>query len=558
MKRLFTLIVLIILARAGFATVVHVENIAAYEAVPDGTLVEFDNTVTELAQYGDYLYVRDRSGCAVFYGRTGKSYYNSAVIPSGFQGVKITSNGEPMLTELSNFKDRIGFTHYHPDSITADEVGPDMFAHLVFLDSVTYQLDEVYYGYGYLGTLKDKYGNSCPILFGTMGVSPPENQSVLYNVTAVVGSSTASGEVSYHLLPTNFERIVSDDPPLVISPSQVGPETFGKNVVLCNVSYDYGVITDLNGETCEYLLTYIPILPQVLAWSYNIYGVVETYDSQEPGGAYGGGNGQETRYRVFVTGIGLNAEHEDTADVKRIQGLYNLANVRWAEYFDLTGRVVTPLTAVYQKGKYLYVKDIYDDFGLVYGDIDGSFRNGDIIEGAIAKARYIGGEWRIQPSVPSSFVKAGFGEHVYPDEVTVADVNESMIHRYVAFNNVNVVQQDETVFRMSDNTGEMMLINYFNVEFPPRATHHWLYDDGEFNIADLNCLIDAILENSTNPDMWDGTYFVEGFLSHGPTGQVVLFPIGYYRGESFDVNDDNEVNIADVDVLIDIILDNSR
>ena len=549
------------LARAGLATVVHVENIAAYEAVPDSTLVEFDNTVAALAQYGDYLYVRDSSGCAVFRGNTGKFYNVGAVIPSGFQGVKITSDGEPMLTELTNFQTRIGYTHCPPDSITADEVGPDMFAHLVFLDSVTYQLDdEVYYDhdYVYLGTLKDKYGNTCPILFGTMGVSPPENQSVLYNVTAVVGSSKASGEVSYYLLPTNFERIVSDDPPLVISPSQVGPETFGKNVVLRYVSYDNGVITDLNGETCEYLLTFIPILPQVLAWSYNIYGVVETYDNQEPGWPYGGGNGQGTRYRVFVTDIGLNAEHKDTVDVKGIQGLYNLANVRWAEYFDLTGRVVTPLTAVYQKGKYLYVKDIYDDFGLVYGDIDGSFSNGDIIEGAIAKARYIGGEWRIQPSVPSSFVKAGFGGHIYPDEVTVANVNESMIHRYVAFNNVNVVQQDETVFRMSDNTGEMMLINYFNVEFPPRATHHWLYDDGEFNIADLNCLIDAILENSTNPDMWDGTYFVEGFLSHGPTGQVVLFPNGYYRGESFDVNDDNEVNIADINALIDIILDNSR
>ena len=50
--------------------------------------------------------------------------------------------------------------------------------------------------------------------------------------------------------------------------------------------------------------------------------------------------------------------------------------------------------------------------------------------------------------------------------------------------------------------------------------------DGEVNIADVNCLIDVILGNKT-ADEFDGRAFV---------------------------NDDNEVNIADVNAVIEIIL----
>ena len=80
--------------------------------------------------------------------------------------------------------------------------------------------------------------------------------------------------------------------------------------------------------------------------------------------------------------------------------------------------------------------------------------------------------------------------------------------------------------------------------------------DGEINIGDFNYLMDVILANGNHPDMWDGKYYVEGFLGRGPTGQVVLFPKAFCRGDSFDLNDDGEVNIADANYLIDIMLGN--
>ena len=533
-----------------FMTAVHVEDIAAYEQVPDGTLVQFDNRVTVLANKGKNLYVCDGSGCALFYGNTGHYYMRGNVIPAGFQGVKMTSNGEPMLTEPRGFEYQSGFAHVDPDYITADEVGPDKFAHLVSLDSVQFRLIGEYsdydYDYAYRGTLKDKFGNTCPIVFGTMGVRPPENESVFYDIEAVVGSLETEGGIVYMLFPVTFERIIPDEPPLEITPSQVGPETLGKYVVLRYVNFPSGTITDLNGETCECLLTYDPILPQILCWSYNVYGLVESYELNS--WPYGGG----TRYRVFVTDIGLN--YDDEALIKNIKSLYNLNQVQWVEYFDLRGHFTTPLTAVYQNGDYLYVKDVDDRYGLVVGTVYNWFQNGDLITGAVAKAQEVGGEWRIYPAVTDSFVKDGHDEPVLPDEVTILTVDDSMIHRYLQFKGVSIVLDDAGCFKMIDGIGEMELYNRFDVPFPPKGTYHWINDDGEVNIADFNRLMDAILENGDNPDKWDGTYDVKGFLGLGPRGQYILLPIAFYRGESFDLNDDYEVNISDANYLIDIIL----
>lgn len=534
-----------------FIAAVHVENIAAYEQVPDGTLVEFDNSVTVLANSRQNLYVYDGSGSALFYGNTGNYYMRGKVIPAGFQGVKITSNGEPMLTEPRNFEYQLGFAHVDPDYITADEVGPDMFARLVSLDSVQFRIIDEYYeydqGYFSLGTLTDKFGNRCAILFGTMGVNPPENESAFYNIEAVVGSHETDEGIVYMLLPVTFERIIPDGPPLEITPSQVGPETLGKYVVLRYVNYPSGTITDINGETCECLLTYSPILPQVLCWSYDAYGVVESYRNTTHGGG-------ETRYRVFITDIGLNYDNE--AMIKNIKSLYNLNRVQWVEYFSLRGHFTTPLTAVYQNDDYLYVKDVDDCFGLVVGEVCDRFQNGDIINGAVARAQNTGGEWRIYPADNDSFTRDGYGEHVDPDEVTITAVDESMIHRYLQFKDVSIVLDDAGYFKMIDGIGEMELYNRFDVPFPPRGTHHWIIEDGEINIADFNRLMDAIFENGDNPDNWDGTYDVQGFLGLGPRGQLVLFPIAFYRGETFDLNDDFEVNIADANFLLDIIIGN--
>lgn len=200
------------------------------------------------------------------------------------------------------------------------------------------------------------------------------------------------------------------------------------------------------------------------------------------------------------------------------------------------------------------MKDVDDRYGMVVGEVYGRFLNGDLITGAVTKAREVGGEWRIYPVVTDSFVKDGHDEPVLPDEVTITAVDDSMIHRYLQFNGVSVVLDDAGYFKMIDGIGEMELYNRFDVPFPPKGTHHWLIDDYEVNIADFNRLMDAILENGDNPDKWDGTYDVKGFLGLGPRGQLILLPIAFYRGETFDVNDDDEVNISDANYLIDIIL----
>lgn len=529
-----------------FVPMVHVANIAAYEQVPDGTLVGFDNGVFALADSYEYLYVCDASGYAVIKGSTDHYYRRGSCIPAGFQGIKVTSGGEPMLTEPKNFAYDTGTSNVEAEYITAENVGPDKFAHLVSLDSVKFHMSWDYNGSG--GTLTDKFGNSCPILFGTMGVIPPENESVSYNIEAVVGSLETEDGIEYLLLPVKFDRLIPDEDPLEITPSQVGPETLGRPVVLKQVTFPNGTITDLNCETCACLLTFDPVLPLVLCWSYNVYGVVESYESN----GYGWPPYVETRYRIFVTGIGLNCD--DDATVKNIKSLYNLNNVQCAEYFDLKGHFTTPLTAVYQHDDYLYVKDVDDCYGLVVGAVAGTFHNGDLITNAVAKAQDKGCEWHISPVDANSFVKGEYGHRVYPETMPLAAVDKSMIHRYLQFDGVAIEQDEIGDCKMIDYSGDMGLDNRFDVLFPPRESVSWALNDGEINIADVNLLIAAILKNEQYPQGWDGTYDVSGFLSNA-SGRLMLIPTVISRhGNFLDCNDDNELNIADLNVLIDAIL----
>ena len=72
--------------------------------------------------------------------------------------------------------------------------------------------------------------------------------------------------------------------------------------------------------------------------------------------------------------------------------------------------------------------------------------------------------------------------------------------------------------------GPTLTIKFIKGELPPEPTNGDVNGDGEVNIADVNAVINMILSQSSDP--------------------------------AGDVNGDSEVNIADVNALIDLILDN--
>lgn len=183
-----------------FATATPVANIAAFQNTADETVVKFNNPVNVLAQNKKYLYVKDNSGYALFFGETGQTYKNGDVIPAGFAGTKTTYAGEPELAVVSGFLPASGNSPIAPEEISANQVGHNMFAHYVkFTEATIAKVDDRNY------VLTDANGNTCAIYFGSMGVSAPSDLDATYDVIGVVGSYGSENTV-YQLLPTSIKK----------------------------------------------------------------------------------------------------------------------------------------------------------------------------------------------------------------------------------------------------------------------------------------------------------------------------------------------------------------
>ncbi len=247
-------------------------------------------------------------------------------------------------------------------------------------------------------------------------------------------------------------------------------------------------------------------LPSDLSKPHDVYGIVGVFSA----------------YQVLPIGFDVAPTPpgpELPTDVASIEELYQLEKGK-------QGHFTTPLTAVYQNGSNLYVKDVEGTYSLVYGEVEGTFTNGDYINDAIATWSEYQGAKQMLPAVPSTFVPAGHADAVTPEEMPIEEISQDMVHTYYAFYGVKIrIDEESGNMYLVDETGEMQLFNKFKIEVP------------EINDED--------------------TYDVEAFLAVY-RGEMELYPtIIKVVGDEFlpeDVNHDGEVNIADVNCVIDYIL----
>lgn len=183
-----------------------VNSLAEYQLLDDETAVQFGNPVYVTAQNQKYLYVKDNTGYAVFYGDCGQVYRNGDMIPVGFCGTKTTYSCEPELKWLSGFQPAVRNIPVEPEEITANQIGPATAAHYVIMKNVTLALHED--GKTYIVT--DAEGNSCPVYFGRMGISAPIDLTHTYDIIGVVGSY-GKDDCIYQLLPTAL-GLINPDP----------------------------------------------------------------------------------------------------------------------------------------------------------------------------------------------------------------------------------------------------------------------------------------------------------------------------------------------------------
>lgn len=225
-----------------------------------------------------------------------------------------------------------------------------------------------------------------------------------------------------------------------------------------------------------------------------------------------------------------------------------------------------PLTVIYQNGANLYVKDSCGEYGLIYGfDAGGPFENGDQIIGCASWTEY---QSNRQLSSDGEWTKVGKTDPVEPIVFPVEELSFDMVHWYVKLVGVTLVEDDDGKIYVDEGTGRIIMFNKFNVEVTEVGNGGYVYPDVcadlnldyEVNIADIWELINRILTGRTSPE-WvggDGTYDITGFLTVY-RDQLEIYPVKIeHHGGKYvligDLNDDGELNIADVNYLIDIIL----
>ena len=278
----------------------------------------------------------------------------------------------------------------------------------------------------------------------------------------------------------------------VITIPEVGHETWGHYVLVKQVYIDTEnkTFTDANGNSIGYYDRFGIAWPEDLNVPYDVYAIVGSY---------------KTNYQLLPTRIVFNPPVY-TAECFSDLYQYN------------QGVIVTftkPLTAIYQNGPNLYLKDTCGDYSLAYGSVAGTFSNGNYINDAQASWTTYQNAKQLSP-VANTFVPAGFGTPVEPEIMPIEEVSQDMIHWFLGFMNVDIIKDGDDFF-IVDETGQIKLYDKFNVGI---------------NTA----------ENT----------YVEGFLTVYK-GELELYPIPY---NPFDVNRDSEVNISDVSSVIDTILGN--
>lgn len=197
----------------------------------------------------------------------------------------------------------------------------------------------------------------------------------------------------------------------------------------------------------------------------------------------------------------------------------------------------TPVTAVYHSGKQLYIKDVNDDFMLVYGSLSNTYNNGDVLNDIAGNWTIHNGLTEIIP-VAATFGEATPGTPVEPETLAIEEISQDLIHSYLRIENctITAIEGDTRNFTLADETGDMIMrLNFSEVT---------IGEDFDF----------------------DAEYNVEGFLAfyksaNGETQQLQFYPnlIEKVGGEQVpgDVNGDGTVTAADVTMLYNIILNDN-
>ena len=171
----------------------------------------------------------------------------------------------------------------------------------------------------------------------------------------------------------------------------------------------------------------------------------------------------EIRDMVFTADAAIKVVEPEvkTVDYANIAAFLTAANT--TDQSRITGAT----TAVYQNGRYLWLKD---NSGVVLayngGDIEmPKFANGQTVEGGITGKyqNYSNGQLQMSNLVAGTFKAGAQGAEVEAELLQVEEVATDLVNTYVRFEGVTVAEGTAANnYVMSDASGEIALFNQFN------------------------------------------------------------------------------------------------
>ncbi len=138
-----------------------------------------------------------------------------------------------------------------------------------------------------------------------------------------------------------------------------------------------------------------------------------------------------------------------------------------ADYPSVT--IDAPVTAIYQNGNNLYVKDA-SGYLLVFGAVGQTYNNGDVIPAGITgKAQDYSGVYELSSPVTSSFAAGTAGAAVEPEALGLDEISTEQANYYVIVNDATIeaIEGEDMNFNLTAGGETLVLRNKFKLETIP-------------------------------------------------------------------------------------------
>ena len=140
---------------------------------------------------------------------------------------------------------------------------------------------------------------------------------------------------------------------------------------------------------------------------------------------------------------------------------------------DTEVRFTSPIYAVAQVNRYLYVKDGCGGYALIYGDVEQIYHTGDVIPAGfvVTKTTYSG---EMELIHPVNFLPATGNIPVEPEHITLDQVGHELFAHYVMLEDVTIIEEDGVYYAVDSSGNRIPLyFNRFECPIPPDLTRHY-------------------------------------------------------------------------------------